>query len=102
MFVCIFALSGHPATRAKFVNIGLDDRGPDHPSCRSIETRSDLPEGSDLDSDAPQSGVYDAIADWYKNDEGYRIKVGYDVVWETMSVHRSGLTGLRAESLSPA
>ena len=71
----------------------MDDTGPDHGGATGEEARCDFLNGGEVDLVFAEEGVDEEIAHGDENDESERVKVGEDVVGDTVELHHGGLRG---------
>lgn len=79
------------AALALFVDVELDDGGPDHTHGGDVVAGGDTLDGGEVKTHLAEGGVDDGIHDGDHNDEGEGVEVGEDVVGDTADFHGGGL-----------
>lgn len=89
--VSILAGGGSLATWRLLVDVVLNNGSPDHGKSTSQETKSDLLEGSEVDTGLAKSRVEEEIEDGDEDDKGEGVEVGDDLVGQAIDVHGGSL-----------
>jgi len=87
----IFYREWMPVPWTSLIDVVLQDRGPEHTACDEEETEDDSVDWWERNAHLSEKWVDQAVHDGYEDNDGERIKVLHEVIWDAMRIHLFGL-----------